>query len=154
MNGFDNQHDHESYRQLLECWRAENSIKTIKFQFLLLTNAILVASVYLMPIPPDIMSNAHQWLYAVATLLSLTWLFSLGRTLVFQKAWQIRLQQMAATYPDDQRFHILDNTQALELIRTQHRWLSLCGAMPSRLYLLGIPAMFTLGWLTAWLISL
>jgi hypothetical protein len=61
---------------------------------------------------------------------------------------------MAATYPDDQRFHILDNTQALELIRTQHRWLSLCGAMPSRLYLLGIPAMFTLGWLTAWLISL
>jgi len=150
MNGFDNQHDHESYRQLLQCWQAENNIKTIKFQFLLLSNAILVG---IASLNNDIIRNP-VWLYSIASLLSLAWLFSIGRTLLFQKAWQIRLRQMAEAYPDDQRFHVLGNSQALALIKTKYRWLALCGALPSRLYLLGLPVILLLGWLTALLNSL
>ena len=101
MNGYDNQHDYESYRELLRCWRAENSIKTLKFQYLLLSNTILVAVISV-----STRTAISPWLYAVATLISLAWLFSLGRTLLFQKAWQLRLQQMADHYPDDHRFHI------------------------------------------------
>jgi len=148
MNGHDNAHDYQSYRQLLDCWRAENSIKTIKFQCLLLSNTLLVAVIGLTDQAP-----ISRWLYAVATLMSLAWLFSLGRTLLFQKAWQRRLQQMAAHYPDDQRFHILDNAETLEQIRNRYRWLSLCGAMPSCLYLLGVPLIFTIGWLSVLLFS-
>jgi len=148
MNGHDNAHDYQSYRELLDCWRADNSIKTIKFQFLLLTNAFLVAVVNLTDQGGD-----RRWLYAVAMLLSLAWLLSLGRTLLFQKAWQSRLQQLAGHYPDDQRFHIHDNSLALTAVRSRYRWLSLCGAMPSRLYLLGVPLIFTLGWLAALLLA-
>ena len=146
MNGHDNAHDFQSYRELLDCWRAENSIKTVKFQFLLLTNALLVAVA-------SLTGGDKRWLYAVAMLLSLAWLLSLGRTLLFQKAWQSRLQQLAGNYPDDQRFHILDNTPALASVRSRYRWLSLCGAVPSRLYLLGVPLIFTLGWLAALLLA-
>jgi len=138
--------DLAAYGQLLRLWSKENSIKTIKFQVLLATNAGLLAVVMISG------GFAHDnWpLYLGGVFLSLVWTLSIGRTVLFQKSWKVRLLSIAERHPDDIRFHVLD---ANETIRHLPLWLRMIGGVSSKYYLIGTPIMFCVGWLLAWVLT-
>lgn len=132
--------DYETYRMLLELWRSENPIKTNKLQILLLTNALLVSAVAI----AGGFRSELWYLYAAGAVFSAIWLFSIGRTSLFQDVWQVRLQELQARYPDDPRFSILATDKAKRQARRLTRTF---GAVPSRWYLLYAPLAFALAWL-------
>ena len=134
--------DYQSYKLLLDLWKSENLIKTIKLQFLLLTNALLVSAVGV--------AGGRWFVYAAGVLLNLIWLFSIGRTALFQDLWQAKLAELQARYPADTRFSIL----AGEAQRKRARWsVRAFGALPSRWYLLLSPLGFAALWLAALLVT-
>ena len=76
-----------TYKSLLDLWAKENPIKTTKLQVLLAVNALLVSTVN---ISGGI--NAKQWYVCLAgAAFSLIWMFSIGRTSLFQDVWQIKI---------------------------------------------------------------
>ena len=128
-------------RMLVGLWAAENPVKTTKLQFLLLTQAVLVAALVLSGGPAP-----KAWpLCLVGALVSLVWFFSLGRTVLFQKRWRAGIREIAARHPDDSRFRVLEtgNTGDLPLL------LRAAGAVPSSYYLVGAPLLFLIGWAVA-----
>ncbi len=131
--------DLQIYRQLLELWQAENPIKTIKLQFLLASNALLLGFAQLSV-------TAHRPLMLGGFVLCLIWSLSIGRTVLFQKAWKIRLDEISRRYPDDERFQLLDQRRALAQAPA---WLRLLGGVSAKYYLLGAP----LGMAGAWLLA-
>jgi hypothetical protein len=60
----------------------------------------------------------------------------IGRTSLFQKAWQAKVKERSKKYAEDPLFQLLD-TDTAEL--TAPRWLRLLGSLPSKYYLLGVP---------------
>jgi hypothetical protein len=142
--------DLHSYNTLLNLWQAENPIKTIKLQFLLVTNALLIGffQVCGTAMPERI---ADSSLLAIGGfVLNLIWTLSIGRTSLFQKAWKIKLDDIAQRYPDDGRFQILDLRQAET---RAPNWLRLLGKISSKYYLLGTPIGFSIAWLCIYLLS-
>lgn len=134
--------DLQAYHALLELWRQENPIKTNKLQVLLAVNGFLLCVV---PLNGGFVSV--NWpLCLGGAVLSLVWTLSLGRTSLFQKVWQIKLQSLAAKYPDDPRFRVADPDEA---IGQAPGWLRLVGGVSSKYYLLGAPIVFFLGWTAA-----
>lgn len=144
--------DLQTYTTLLTLWQAENPIKTIKLQFLLVTNAILLGFFQLSggPIPnhfsTNLIGNAADPIPLAlgGFALNLIWTLSIGRTSLFQKAWKNKLDDIARRYPDDSRF------QVLELRDAEARapaWLRMLGKVSSKYYLLGAPIAFGTGWL-------
>jgi hypothetical protein len=130
--------DLQYYNTLLTLWQSENPIKTIKLQFLLASNALLLGFLY-------IGDNAGHLFFSLgAIILNLIWTLSIGRTSLFQKAWKIKLNDIAKQYPHDNRFQILDikNAEA----RAPH-WLRYFGKVSSQYYLVGAPIIFSLFWL-------
>lgn len=133
--------DWQRYQQLLQLWQAENPIKTVKLQFLLASNALLLGFLHL----NGGMVAENSLLMAGAALLCLIWTFSIGRTTLFQKAWKTKLDSIAQQYPDDERFQMLD-TKAAE--HEAPVWLQILGGVSSRYYLLGAPLGFAIAWVS------
>lgn len=132
--------DYECYVRLVELWSRENGIKTTKLQTLLAVNAVLAAAVaFLGRLGPRSLP-----LFLGGALASLVWLFSIGRTVLFQKVWQNRLARLAARHPADPRFQILETTVAEAEI---DGWLRAFGALSSKYYLLGAPLVFCAAWI-------
>jgi hypothetical protein len=144
--------DLQTYSTLLTLWQAENPIKTIKLQFLLATNAILLGFFQL---SGGIISNNYStsmigntadpvFLALGGFALNLIWTLSIGRTSLFQKAWKNKLDDIARRYPDDSRFQILELREAEA---QAHAWLRMLGKVSSKYYLLGAPMGFGTAWL-------
>ncbi|GIX27453.1 hypothetical protein [Pelomicrobium sp. G1] len=134
--------DWQSYRLLMDLWARENVIKTQKLQVLLLANALLAIGVEL-----AFATDAQSWpifIYLAGFVVSLVWVFSIGRTVLFQDVWGAKLDDLAARYPGDARFHLHEGGAALARAKLIHR---VAGAVPSKYYLIGAPALFTLFWL-------
>lgn len=142
--------DLKTYNTLLNLWHAENPIKTIKLQFLLATNAILLGFLHLSgsAMPDRITEN---FLLAIGGFVfNIIWTFSIGRTSLFQMAWKNKLNDIAQRYPDDDCFQILDLHHAESRAPI---WLRLLGKVSSKYYLLGTPVGFSIAWLYVSLLS-
>ncbi len=131
--------DYTSYRLLIDLWARENPIKTAKLLVLLATNALLIAagSVAGGLVPKN-------WPLCLAgAAFSLIWALSLGRTSLFQEGWRLKIRELAARYPEDARFQVLEAAgergKAPLLIRVM-------GAVPSVYYLVGAPILLCLAW--------
>ena len=134
--------EYELFKQWLHMWQQENPIKTIKLQFLLLTNALLFVGVQL----NGGWHAENAPLYFVGVVVCLVWTFSIGRTMLFQKRWQARLRQLAGAHADDPRFQVL----ASKVVDSATpRALRLLGGLSSKYYLLGTPLLFLFWWLAA-----
>lgn len=131
--------DYVAYKAYVDLWSAENPIKTNKLQVLLVVNGLLVSALQL--------GGGFQisnWpIFVAGSLLSAIWILSIGRTSLFQKAWQTKAQEVAKKYIDDPRFQLL-HTDAAE--STAPGWLRFLGAVPSKYYLLGAPVLFSFVW--------
>ncbi len=134
--------DLQRYHQLLDLWQAENPIKTIKLQFLLASNALLLG---FMQLSGGLVAS-NRPLMLGGFVLCLLWTLSIGRTALFQKAWKIRLDEISRRYPDDELFQLLDQRQAL---MQAPAWLRLLGGVSAKYYLLGAPLGMALAWLLA-----
>lgn len=129
------------YQHYLQLWASENPIKTNKLQILLLTNALLMAAMAFASV-----ADANIWIASAGVLVSGIWILSIGRTALFQKAWQHQLRAIAQRYPRDPRFQIL-NTQEAE--SSAPAWLRIVGGVSSKYYLMGAPIGFFIIWLCA-----
>lgn len=138
--------DYQTYKLLLDLWKSENQIKTIKLQFLLLVNALLVSTVGL----AGGFSGGLWFVYAAGVVLNLIWTFSIGRTSLFQDVWQAKMAALRKRYPEDARFSLL----ASEDEKKGARWIvRALGGMPSRWYLLFSPLGFAAVWLAIWVVT-
>jgi len=139
--------DYETYKSLLDLWAKENRIKTTKLQVLLAVNALLVSAV-------NISGGLHpkQWyVYLAGAIFSFIWMFSIGRTSLFQDVWQIKIAEVQGRHPGDPRFAILDTAAAQQRARPLLRYF---GAISSKWYLLFSPLVFALVWLGVLILSL
>ena len=134
--------DWHTYQQLLRLWQAENPIKTIKLQYLCLTNAVLLSALQL---SGGIIAGSTLLMLGGA-ILNLVWTLSIGRTALFQKAWKNKLDEIAKRHSHDTRFQLL---QIKEAEAQAPQWLRLLGGVSSKYYLLGTPVFFALAWLFA-----
>src|ERR1700752_3823514 len=108
--------DYEAYRQLLELWKHENPIKTVKLQFLLAVNAGLGAVTQL--------ADARWPLFALGGFLCAVWLLSIGRPVLSQQHWKHRLNALARKPVSDSRFQVLDVS---EVENAPSAWLRVFG---------------------------
>jgi hypothetical protein len=132
--------DYESYKQLLDLWAKENPIKTNKLQVLLVVNGLLLSAVSVSGgfVPKN-------WpLYLGGAVFSLVWVLSIGRTSLFQKIWQAKMNELAVRYRDDDRFQIHDKRLYID---KSPPFLRIVGGVSSKYYLVGAPFIFCLIWL-------
>jgi hypothetical protein len=134
--------DYASYRLLVGLWAGENTIKTVKFLVLLATQALLLAATVLSGgLVPG------TWpLCAAGAAFSLVWILSLGRTVLFQEAWRLKIRDLAVRYPGEERFQALETAGVRGRVPVPARVL---GAVPSGYYLLGVPVLLLLAWAIA-----
>jgi hypothetical protein len=138
--------DYETYKLLLSLWQAENPIKTNKLQVLLAVNALLVSAVSI----SGGFAGDNWYVYLAGAVFSFIWTFSIGRTALFQDAWQIKMQALQARYPRDPRFSVLDTRAVLKQARW---WVRVLGGIPSRWYLLFSPLAFAIVWLAIFVVT-
>jgi hypothetical protein len=134
--------DYASYRLLVGLWAGENSVKTGKLLVLLFTNALLVSAITI----AGGFVRKNWPLCLAGAAFSLVWILSLGRTVLFQEAWRLKIRDLAARYPGEERF------QALETAGVRGRAppsVRVLGAIPSGYYLLGVPVLLLLAWAIA-----
>jgi len=131
--------DYTSYRLLIDLWARENPIKTAKLLVLLATNALLIAAMSVAGGP--VLKNWPLCLTGAA--FSLVWAISLGRTSLIQEGWRRKIREIAARYPEDARFRVLEmggeREKAPFILRAM-------GSVPSAYYLLGTPIILCLAW--------
>lgn len=132
--------DYVAYKAYVDLWSAENPIKTNKLQVLLVVNGLLVSALQV----GGGASLASWPIFLVGAVFSAIWVMSIGRTSLFQKAWQAKALALAQRHPGDVRFGLLD-TDAAEA--SAPAWLRCLGAVPSKYYLLGAPVAFAAAWL-------
>ena len=142
MNHPEPEKDYEIYKQLMGLWAKENTIKTSKLQTLLLTNALLLVGVSI----NDGFVVKNWPIYLGGTFVCLIWLFSIGRTVLFQKQWQSKMAHIAAKYPNDIRFQIHRDSKDTEDLSMLLR---VIGGISSKYYLIGTPFIFVFVWLIA-----
>jgi len=132
--------DLEAYNTLLDLWSKENPIKTTKLQVLLAVNGLLVSAISVSG-----GFKADKWfVYLAGAIFSFIWTFSIGRTALFQNAWETKLKAIRDRYASDPRFHILDST---DVRNRAPLLLRVFGAISSKWYLLFSPFVFGLAWL-------
>ena len=134
-----NDTDYIAYKAYVDLWSAENPIKTNKLQVLLVVNGLLVSALQL----GGGFTLANWPIFVAGSVLSGIWILSIGRTSLFQKAWQTKALAFAKKYPGDARFQLLD-TAAAEAAAPA--WLRFLGAVSSKYYLLGAPVFFSFIW--------
>ena len=139
--------DYQAYQSLLDLWARENPIKTTKLQMLLAVNALLVSALNV----SGGIARGRWFLYLAGTLFSFIWVFSIGRTSLFQDVWQIKIADLRKRHPDDPRFSILETDEARRRARPLLRGF---GAISSKWYLLFAPLAFALAWLVVLAVSL
>jgi hypothetical protein len=139
--------DYQTYKCLLDLWSRENPIKTTKLQVLLAVNALLVSTVNL----SGGIAGSKWYGYFSGAVFSFIWMFSIGRTALFQDVWQIKLGDLRKRYPHDPRFSILETAEAQRRARPMIRTF---GALSSKWYLLFSPLVFALAWLLILAISI
>jgi hypothetical protein len=139
--------DYQTYKCLLELWSRENPIKTTKLQVLLAVNALLVSAVNL----SGGIAATRWYVYLAGTLFSAIWMFSIGRTSLFQDIWQVKLADLRSRHPNDLRFSILETEQARKRTRPM---LQMFGAISSKWYLLFAPLALALAWFIVLIVSL
>jgi hypothetical protein len=132
---------------LLDLWSKENPIKTTKLQVLLAVNGLMASAVNL----SGGVSGAKWYIYLAAAVFCFIWMFSIGRTVLFQDLWQRKLQELQERYPKDSRFAILQTKEYQAHVSPLARAF---GAVPSKWYLLFSPLVFALSWLAVLVISL
>jgi hypothetical protein len=139
--------DFELYKILLDLWAKENPIKTTKLQVLLVVNGLLVSAINLSG------KGFHQdewFVYLAGVIFNLIWTFSIGRTSLFQEAWQLRLEELHDRHPTDPRFSILETAayrqKAAGVLRA-------FGCISSRWYLLFAPFLFAMTWLVIFVLN-
>ena len=132
--------DLEAFSMLLDLWKGENPIKTTKLQVLLAVNGLLLSVVQLNG--GLVLKNLP--LFLAGFVLCLVWTLSIGRTCLFQRAWKIKMLDIAEGHVGDPRFEIL-NTDAAK--RAAPLWLRAFGGVSSKYYLLASPFVFAIGWL-------
>lgn len=137
----------EQYRILLDMWSRENPIKTTKLQVLLAVNALLVSGVGLGQAG---FTKSKWFIYVAGCGFSLVWTFSIGRTSLFQEAWNKKLQKIAAQHPDDARFRLHDTRQEC---KSAAKVLRILGGVPSKWYLLFVPPAFATLWALAFILT-
>ena len=138
--------DLETYGRLLQLWAQENPIKTNKLQVLLAVNGLLVTGIQVSG-----GFSPNNWAFYVAgAVFSAIWTFSIGRTVLFQKVWQRKIAALMEKYPRDPRFAILDTDADEKAIRGVVR---VFGTVSSKYYLLWSPAIFTVTWVLALLVT-
>jgi hypothetical protein len=131
--------DFEIFKLLIDLWSRENPIKTNKLQVLLVVNGLLLTAV-------NVGGGfiAKNWpIYLGGAILSLIWVLSIGRTSLFQEIWQLKLQDLARKYPDDEHFRIMTYQDYLPQTSPPVR---LSGCVSSKYYLIGAPILFCLTW--------
>jgi len=139
--------DYQTYKSLLELWSRENPIKTTKLQVLLAVNALLVSAVNI----AGGIAATRWYVYAAGALFSAIWMFSIGRTSLFQDIWQVKLADLRSRHPNDLRFSILETEHAHKRTRPL---LQMFGAISSKWYLLFAPLALALAWLIVLIVSL
>lgn len=131
--------DYASYQLLVDLWARENPIKTAKLLVLLATQALLISAVSVAG--GFILTNWPLCLTGAA--FSVVWVLSLGRTSLFQEGWRLKIREIAARYPEDARFQVLEAAgergKAPLILRVM-------GAVPSVYYLVGTPLLLCLAW--------
>jgi len=138
--------DLDAYGRLVDLWAQENPIKTNKLQVLLAVNGLLVTGIQI-----NGGFIGKNWaFYLAGAVFSAIWTFSIGRTVLFQKVWQRKIQAIRDKHRGDQRFEVLDTEADEKQIAGLAR---LFGSVSSKYYLLCSPAAFTLVWLLAWLMT-
>jgi hypothetical protein len=134
--------DYASYRLLVKLWAGENPVKTAKLLVLLATNALLIAA---LSVTGGLITK--NWPLCLAgAAFSLVWALSLGRTSLFQEGWRLKIREIAARYPEDARFQVLEAAGEREKAPFLLR---VIGAVPSAYYLLGAPVILLICWLGA-----
>ncbi|SRR6266567_6787682 len=124
--------DYETYKSLLDLWAKENPIQDHEAAGS--PRALLVSAGGIHP---------EQWyVYLAGAVFSFIWMFSIGRTALFQDVWQIKIAEVQRRHPDDPRFAILDTAAAQQRARPLLRAL---GAISSKGYLLFSPLVFAHG---------
>lgn len=132
--------DLEAFSMLLGLWKSENPIKTTKLQVLLAVNGLLLSVVQLNG--GLVLNNLPLFLAGFA--LCLVWTLSIGRTCLFQRAWKIKMLEIAEGHTGDPRFEILETDAAKQ---KAPMWLRAFGGVSSKYYLLASPFVFAVGWL-------
>ena len=139
--------DYEIYRMAMDLWSKENPIKTNKLQVLLVVNGLLVSAI-------NVTGGGftpQKWsIYLTGALFSLIWTFSIGRTSLFQEAWQMKLDALQRAHPDDPRFAV--HRTSAERQRAP-AFLRYAGVVPSKWYLIYSPFVFALAWLAILLLT-
>lgn len=132
--------DYATYRLLVGLWAGENTVKTAKFLALLGTNALLIVG--------GVLAGgfvAGNWpLFAAGAAFSLVFLLSLGRTVLFQEGWRLKIHALSVRHPEEARF------QALETAGERQRAplaLRVAGGVPSAYYLIGVPLLLSIAWI-------
>ncbi len=139
--------DFAAYQMLLGLWTQENPIKTNKLQVLLAVNGLLVSAASV-----GEGFTARKWpVYAAGAAFSFVWVLSIGRTSLFQDAWQRKLEELRDRHPGDPRFTVLDTKPARAKAALMLR---LAGGVSSRWYLVFSPVVLALAWLVLLAFSL
>jgi len=133
---------YEAYKTYVQLWKDENPIKTNKLQVLLIVNGLLVSALQVAGgFEPE-----NWFLFLAGAVFSFIWVLSIGRTSLFQKVWQIKAKEISDKYANNQRFSILNTTEAEKDSPVLLRAL---GSVSSKYYLLGAPLLFSLSWFVA-----
>ncbi|MGE5832112.1 MAG: hypothetical protein ACM3X8_04265 [Methanomicrobiales archaeon] len=134
--------DYASYRILVDLWAAENPVKTAKLLALLVVHALLIVA---MTLGGGLVPR--NWPVCLAGVaFSLVFVLSLGRTLLFQEAWRLKIRALASRYIGEERFQVLETAEAQ---RDAPPLLRILGGIPSVYYLLGAPLLLLASWLVA-----
>ena len=141
------QRDLDAYGRLVDLWAQENPIKTNKLQVLLAVNGLLVTGIQ---INGGFVEPKNWAFYVAGAIFSAIWTFSIGRTVLFQKVWQRKIEAIMAKHPGDQRFTVLNTDADERAIRGAARFF---GSVSSKYYLLWSPAAFTVVWLAAFFLT-
>lgn len=129
------------YREALRLWEAENPIKTLKLQALLLTNGLLLAAFFALLGDAEGVGAGRAGPPGLALFMfwaDVIWLHSIGRTVAYQKLRKAQLEEIRAEDPGD---------PLLGLHEPPARQVPWWGRVGSSRYLIGSPATLAVLWL-------
>jgi hypothetical protein len=131
--------DYEIYQMAMDLWSKENPSK---LQVLLVVNGLLVSAINF---SGGGFTPQKWFMYLAGAISSLIWTCSIGRTSLFQEAWQMKLDALQRIHADDPRFAVHKTRYERERAPAFLRY---AGMVPSKWYIVYSPFAFALIWLT------